>query len=158
MRKAIKIIILIVVTLGLVSCGKSEEDQIVSEYKILDDYEFGGIKLTEDDSDLTPEEKAKKLVREEMGLKEEGEDLTYKQFGISEKNGLVISSLILEGPELPKVSAFSNEEISAINNKGGIDGVIYSSKFKEIIDGKKEKVSNYDEEDYEEYLKSKLTE
>lgn len=140
----------LVLTLGvtgsmLVGCSSEEKvarAEVRENFEIVDTYDYDLVKVVVDD-EKTPEELAKEILLDEMGLTSNDLD-HYESYGISSNNGIFVNAAILDGSALPTVSGFDLASITAINNNVSVtDESTTYAKFNVLQTNREKSVASY---------------
>ena len=129
----------------LVGCSNEEKvarAELRENFEIVDTYDYDQVKVVVDD-EKTPEELAKEILLDEMGLTSNDLD-HYESYGISSNNGIFVNAAILDGSALPTVSGFDLASITAINNNVSVtdDSTTYA-KFNVLQTNREKSVASY---------------
>lgn len=113
---------------GIILTGCSNEKReaaklIINNYSIVDDYDYDKVKVVVSE-EKTPEELARDILENKMGLRVDKVE-KYKEYGISEDNGIFVNAAILDGPQINKEPAFDKQKALAnVKNNVGMDSIL----------------------------------
>lgn len=144
--KYLKLVLTLSIT-GSILAGCSSEEKIAraevrENFEIVDTYEYDQVKVVVDD-EKTPEELAKEILLDEMGLTSNDLD-HFENYGISSNNGIFVNAAILDGSALPTVSGFDLASITAINNNVSVtDESTTYAKFTVLQTNREKSVASY---------------